>query len=226
MNSTVTMYFHAHSPFAFTANVSSPKTARTLEAQLSYRFRYDPSVEVRANTDTRECSPAEKEPNMVNWAREVGKWIPLHLDELEESSRSYSSMIRLEDPSYMKYFSDDLWMEPTDTDEGITGEWNIAKIDHANGGWLVSEFGYQNAQRFVRDMNQLHIPMSDTFEWNTFYDATNRRVLFFPLIPGRVGEPKLGDTFSPYGVWNDVLRAFVFGEDDWFSCMEFYGYTI
>jgi hypothetical protein len=80
--------------------------------------------------------------------------------------------------------------------------------------------------KFVRDMNRLHIPMSDTLEWETFYDASNRIILFFPYFPGRVGEPKEGDTFTPYGIWNDVLRAFVFDEDDWLYVMEFYGYTI
>ena len=118
----------------------------------------------------------------------------------------------------MKYYSDHLWMGP--------GNQNFAKIDQINGGWLVDKNVYQDAQTFVEEMNYLHIPMSDTLEWDTFYDVKNQRVLFFPLFPGRIGEPKEGDTFTPYGKWNDVLRAFVFDEEDWFYCMEFHGYTI
>lgn len=100
MNNTVTLYFN--DTFKFTANVSSPERARILESELSHRFQYDPSVEVFIHTESKN----------VDWAREEGTWIPLHLDVLEEPRQNYTEIIRFEDPSYMKYYSDHLWMGP------------------------------------------------------------------------------------------------------------------
>lgn len=66
--------------------------------------------------------------------------------------------------------------------------------------------------------------MSDTLEWDMYHDQPNERILFFPTIPGRTGEPREGDHWAGIGVWDDVTRSFVFTEEDWEYYMTFYGY--
>ena len=123
----------------------------------------------------------------------------------------------------MKYYTEDIPLPRVRTiDDDSYDGW--ATLDYTNGGWLVSEYDYQNATKFVRVMNKLTIPMSDTFEWDAYHDEPNHRVLFFPTIPGQEGQQEEGDTFGNHGVWDDTVRAFVFSEENWSKYMAFHGY--
>lgn len=127
---------------------------------------------------------------------------------------TYSHAIRLEDPSYMKYYSDNLYLE-----NGV-----VAELSYTLGGWLVPTGGEKEAAKFVEEMNSYTIPQADTLEWEAFHDEESQRVLFYPYFPDQVGKQEEGDTFTQYGRWDDVARAFVFTEEDWDNVMAFYGY--
>lgn len=207
-------------PLAFTAEVATSKEARRLEARLSYTYRWNDQVEVRATTvnDTTHASHYTRD-----WALSgEGTHVPMHVDELD-GNLNHSCIIRFEDPSYMRYYSDNLYLPSIDYDETDEGEW--AYLSHEYAGWMLEEIAVVNARQFVRTMNSYHIPMSDTLEWDAYHDGANGRVLFFPHFPEHVGSQMEGDTFTPFGVWNDTLRAFVFTEEDWLNIMSFYGYS-
>jgi hypothetical protein len=187
-------------PTVFKATFNSYDEMNNTYKFLRNTFHYEPRL---------EFNRSHRKP--ITWCKKVGECVPLHLDMINH--RIYQAIIRFEDPSYLKYYTDDLSFG--------------AKLNRHWGGWMVTADQMMDAREFVKIHNKASIPQSDTIEWDAWYEPSQETVYFFPYIPGCTGDMKEGDVWSKTGgVWDDVVRGFAFSEEEWDDLMGFHGYQV
>lgn len=114
-----------------------------------------------------------------NWVYSVGEFIPLVMEHHFDPTHGHYDLIRLDDPSYMKLYNDDL---------NLLGNRYYAEWEPEFEHWRVGSRAHMDALNTVESMNEAMIPMSDTFEWDMYHDRRAHEVHFYPHIPDHVGE--------------------------------------
>lgn len=203
-------------PVTFTVKSSDGKEVS------SFKFYHDSPIEMHATyrelscrfLPYKECSVKQDWKWKQIWAGTVGTFVPLCISYYL-GDEPISCLIRFTDRSYIRHYSDNL---------------NFGAVLRGDlDGWAVPNDLQKEdeAIHFVDTHNKDKIPQSDTFEWDAWYEPSQNKVYFFPMIPKEKGHPESGDLWcKTAGVWDDVVRAFVFSPKEWDECMGFYGFSV